>query len=78
MLNPTELNFNMRLTDLNIDCLETILEHLKLGDLLNVADANKRLHRAACSTFVEKYHEESATFELIRYSQKRLLQVYGD
>lgn len=37
----------MKLTDLNIDCLETILELLVFGDFLSAADSNKRLNKAA-------------------------------
>lgn len=45
----------MLLEDLNIDCLEAILEYLKLEDLLNVSDTSKRLNHASKFVFVQKY-----------------------
>lgn len=46
---------NMKLTDLNIDCLEGILEYVKIRDLFNVADSNKRLRHASKFVFLRKY-----------------------
>lgn len=45
----------MKLTDVKIVCLEEILEFLDIKDLLNAADANKRLRRAATSVFEREY-----------------------
>lgn len=45
----------MKFTDLNIDCMETILEHLKFTDLLNAANANIRIRRTALSLIPTKY-----------------------
>lgn len=45
----------MLLTDLNIDCLEAILELLELDDLIQVADSNKRLQHASKFVFIRKY-----------------------
>ncbi|XP_055325801.1 uncharacterized protein LOC129579659 [Sitodiplosis mosellana] len=53
----------MILTDLNIDCLEGILEHLKYQDLLNVADSNGRLRHASKFVFVEKYANYEFKFD---------------
>ena len=47
----------MKITDLTIDCLEEILEYLNLANLLNVANSNKRLNRAACFVFRRKHGE---------------------
>lgn len=46
----------MILTDLNIDCLEGILEHLELAELCNVADSHKRLRVASKNVFKNKYN----------------------
>lgn len=45
----------MTLEDLNMDCLERILRYLPLEDLLNVADSNKRLKKAADLVFFLKH-----------------------
>ena len=45
----------MKLTNLNIDCLESILEYLELADLLNAADSNKRLCHASKFVYIKKY-----------------------
>lgn len=51
----------MKLIDLNIDCLEGVLEHLQIEDLLNAADANKRLSHAASFLFDRKYGRKYLT-----------------
>lgn len=56
----------MKLTDLSIDCLESILEHLELGDLSNAATSNKRLHQAANSIFGRKHSEKLFHFHNIK------------
>lgn len=48
----------MKLTDLNIDCLEAILECLEIGDLLNAADACRRLHHAANHLYLRIHGEK--------------------
>ena len=52
----------MILTDLNIDCLEGILGHLELADLLNVADSNNRMRHASKYVFVNKYRRHRFSF----------------
>lgn len=47
----------MKLNDLNIICLETVLEYLEIIELLIVADANKRLRHAASMVYQRKYGE---------------------
>lgn len=51
-----------KLTDLNFDCLESILEYLELIDLLNVADCNKRLQKAAELVYAYKYGDKTVLF----------------
>lgn len=41
----------MKIDDINIDCLEHVFNYLSLMDLINVADANKYLRRAAALVF---------------------------
>lgn len=45
----------MKLTDLEINCLEAILKFLDIENLLNAADANTRLRRAATLVFAREY-----------------------
>lgn len=63
----------MKLTDLNIDCLEAILEHLELKDLLNVADSNKRLCHASKFVYIEKYGSYIIRFCRINKSKQKLI-----
>lgn len=65
----------MKLTNLNIDCLNNVFEYLELDDLLNVADANKQLHRAANLTYVRKYCRKQVIFEHITLSRDRDMYV---
>lgn len=54
--NPnTSLQSDIKITDLVVDCLEKIFKHLELIDLLNFAESNKRLNRAASVIFNRKY-----------------------
>lgn len=48
----------MKLTDLNIDCIQSILEYLPYADLSNVADSNKRLLHAARFIFAEMFGDQ--------------------
>lgn len=52
----------MKFTDLNFDCLENVLEYLKLIDLLNVADTSKRLNKAAELVYAQKYGKKKVRF----------------
>lgn len=45
----------MRITDLNIDCLKKIFQYLCLKDLLNTADSNKYMKQGSELTFSSKY-----------------------
>lgn len=48
----------MKVTEMNIICLEECLEHLDLDHLLIAADSNKRMRRAAESVFKRKHSEK--------------------
>lgn len=45
----------MKITDMNLICMEECFEYLELKDLLNVADASTRMRRAAQSVFFQKF-----------------------
>lgn len=64
----------MKLTDLNIDCLENILEYLKVGDLLSAASSSKRLNKAANFIFVRKPWQKHVKFTKIHLSRNRLIE----
>lgn len=53
----------MKFTDLDFDCLECVLEHLELPDLLNVADTSKRLNKAAGLVFTQKHGNKIVRFD---------------
>lgn len=46
----------MKITELNPDCLEHIFKYLHLKDLLNIADARKSLQDPVNQAFISKYH----------------------
>lgn len=48
-----------KLTDLNVDCLEHILELLSFRDLLNVADSNKILNSVAFTVISRRYSKQN-------------------
>ncbi|XP_031639149.1 uncharacterized protein LOC116351208 isoform X2 [Contarinia nasturtii] len=56
----------MKITDMNIDCLEECFEYLEFGDLLNVAYANKKLRKAAKFFYLRKYGEFTVSFSVFR------------
>lgn len=63
----------LKIIDMNIDCLEEVMEYLNLPDLLEIADSNKRLRRAACYFFSQKYakkHFEIRTYRNEEESRK--------
>lgn len=55
---------NLKITDLNIDCLEIICKYLSISDLLNVAETNQHLKQAADLVFNLKY-------------SKKTIEIYG-
>lgn len=66
----------MKLTDLNIDCLEAILNHLDLQNLLNVADSNKRLCHASKFVYIEKYGSCTVIFPILYESQRSSIECH--
>lgn len=52
----------MRITDLNFDCLERCFRHLKIDELLNVAESNVHLRHAAKYIFHRKYGHQVVCF----------------
>lgn len=65
----------IKLTDLDIDCLECVFEYLELGDLLNVTDSNKRLRNAANFVVDRKYSNTYFIFQNIHLSQNRSVEI---
>ncbi|XP_055301905.1 uncharacterized protein LOC129568257 [Sitodiplosis mosellana] len=55
----------MKITNLNIDCLERILDYLEFQDLINAAASNKRINHAAKFIFdARKYNESKLCFKV--------------
>lgn len=54
----------MKITDLNPDCLEHIFKYLHIKDLLNVADSRKSLKDAVDQAFTSKYDGNSISILL--------------
>lgn len=54
----------INLTDINIDCLESIFNNLDLISLLSVADSNKYVKRAAELIFVRRYGRKKIWLDL--------------
>lgn len=51
-----------RITDLNYDCLDAILDYLKYEDLFNAAVSNKHINNAAKLTFNRKFSQQTFIF----------------
>lgn len=64
--NQIESSSNIKITDINIDCLEKICKYLSFEDLLNVADANKQLKMAADLVYNLKYVNKRTHIQSLR------------
>lgn len=62
---------------MNVDCLESCLEYLSMGDLLNAADSNKRMKHAARYVFVRIYGQKVVYLSLLK-SYKRAAFDFND
>lgn len=68
----------MKLIDLDVDCLESSLEHFSLEDLLKVASSNKRLNHAAKFIYSSRYRSKTVYFSVLVGNVKRPLQYDDD
>lgn len=73
----TPKNGKMRITDLKLSCLESVFDHLEMSDLLNVADSNERLKKAAGMVFLRRYSDKKVWLHKPRLSTKPKLRVYS-
>lgn len=64
----------MKITDMNVICLEECFEYLEVGDFLNVVDANKR-RRAAQFVYFWKYSESRVDFNVLERKHVRFIEV---
>lgn len=71
---------SMKLTDLNIDCLESIFRHLTLKDLLNVVDTNSDLRPAVDIVYRHQHGKKTEDIKLniFRKSGKKPLDKRFD
>ena len=70
-----KITAKMKVTGLNIDCIESNFEYLGLGDLLNAADSNVRLRMAANFIFVRRYQNKKIWFREMCISPNRLITI---
>lgn len=68
----------MKITNLNIDCLEAILNHLEFQDLINAADSNRRINHAAKFVFSRKYSRNMIVFEKVKNMRIRLFEFNNE
>lgn len=68
-VNPrNESNRNkMKITNLNLDCLFIIFEHLNLTDLLNVAEIDDDIHSMAATVFRHRYRHKRIIIQVGDY-----------
>lgn len=72
--NRSELDDNeSKITDLRIDCLQKLFNDLDVGDLLNVADSNIYLKKAAEKVFAERYGSKILQLHGMQPSHKRII-----
>lgn len=62
----------LSLTSIIDDCLLLIFDYLELGDLLNVAEASKRLLPAAVSTYKRKYGKIEVRVKTLNLTQPNI------
>lgn len=51
----------IRITDMNVDCIEQVLELLDFVDLLSVAESNELLASFACRIISHRFHQQPLT-----------------
>lgn len=74
--NRLQLDDNeMKITKLRIDCLQKVFNYLDVDDLLNVADSNKYLKKAAQKVFAKRYGSKILQLHGMQPSQNRILSV---
>lgn len=64
-----------KIIDMNVDCLERMLQYLEFTDLLNAADSNKQLNKAANFIFSRKHGKKKFIFGDTRLSKNPLIQT---
>ena len=67
-----------RIIDLKIGCLVKIFRHLGLRDLLNLADSNVFLKRAAECVFVQRYGQKKVWLYKVRAYEVRHYSIYSN
>lgn len=66
---------NLKITDVNHDCLEKVCSYLCFDDLLSVADTSKHLRTAANLVFTLKYAKKWVHLHEFIYSPNRKVEI---
>lgn len=64
-----------KIIDMNVDCLERVLQYLEFIDLLNAADSDKQLNNAANIIFSRKHGKKKFIFGDTGLSKSPLIQT---
>lgn len=67
-----------KLSDINLHCLEKILEYLSFADLLNVCDLNQTLQNMASSVFKRKFSNKKVHISDMIRTPYRIYEVNDD
>lgn len=78
ILTGVTMDGSTKITAMNVDCFERILDHLDFADLLNVACSNVHLRHGANVVFVQRYGRRKIRFADIRVSSDRLFTFEAD
>lgn len=68
-------SMQVKLNDINDECLEKVFMHLSLDDLLAIAHTNKKLKTAANMAFVNKFGSKRFYFKISTYSRSEAIDM---
>lgn len=69
---------NTKITDINIDCLEKVFDHLSFEDFLSVADAHTKLRKAADLVYRLKYKNKVVYISSLRTALNQLKVFFNE
>lgn len=68
----------MKITDMDIDCLESCIEYLETEELFNVANSNKRLNKAASYVLASRFSGEVSFCNSFYHPGEQRWQIFPD
>lgn len=66
-------NKSTKITDLNSDCLECILQYSEFNDLLSIADSSKHFYQPACIVYKRKFGTKGIVYDRQRFERRYVI-----